>query len=115
MGIFSALFKKDYTDISNDELKDMIASKKAYQYVDVRTKQEYKNKRIKAFNKNIDYYKFIRNHSMLERISKDKPVVLMCQTGSRSRGTAALLANMGYTEIYNLKRGMVGWRGPVTK
>ena len=115
MGLLDMLFGKHYTNLTNEELKEMLKEKGKYQFVDVRTKQEYKHKRIKAFDKNIDFYKFSRNKSMLDRISKDKPVVIICETGSRSRGTCNMLSSLGHTEIYNVRRGMMGWRGPITK
>lgn len=115
MGLLDLIFGTNRTDLNNDELKELIKDKDNYTFLDVRTKQEYKHKRIKAFNKNIDFYKFSRNQSMLDRISKDKPVIVMCETGSRSRGTCNILHNRGYKEIYNLKKGMNGWRGPITK
>ena len=115
MSLFNMIFGKNYTDINSEQLKEMLKEKDKYQFVDVRTKQEYKHKRVKGFNKNIDYYKFARNHSMLERLSKDKPVVVMCQTGSRSAGACNLLTKLGHTEVYNFRRGIMAWNGPTTK
>lgn len=115
MGLLSLLFGQDYTNLTNDELREMLKEKSKYQFLDVRTKPEFKHRRIKEFDKNIDYYKFARNVSMLERISKDKPVVVICETGSRSRGACALLSNQGHTEVYNVRHGVKGWNGPTTK
>lgn len=115
MGLLDLLFAKNHVDLTNDELRELMKEKENYQFVDVRTKQEYKHKRIKEFNKNVDYYKFGRNPEMLTRISKDKPVVVMCQTGSRSSATCNMLHKMGYEKIYNLRRGINGWNGPTTK
>ena len=70
MGLFDILFGKEYKDVDNNELREMLLQKSEYTFVDVRTKQEYKNKRIKGFEKNIDFYKFSKNTSMLDRISK---------------------------------------------
>ena len=115
MGLFNFLMGKEYTDIDSATLREMLLEKDKYQFVDVRTKQEYKHGHIKGFNKNIDYYKFVRNQSMLDRISKDKPVVVMCQTGSRSAGTAHLLTKRGYKDVYNYRKGIRIWDGALTK
>jgi rhodanese-related sulfurtransferase len=115
MGLLDALFAKNYTNLTNDELKTILKQKEDYQFVDVRTKQEFKHKRIKGFDKNIDFYKFSRNLSMLERIKKDKPVVLVCETGSRSRSTCNILHKLGYTDIYNVRGGVSSWNGVITK
>ncbi len=114
MGILSMIFSKDYKDITSEELRVMMKEKNKYQFLDVRTKQEYKSGHAFGFNKNIDYYKFSRNHSMLERIDLDKPVVVMCQTGARSNGTCRMLSKMGCKEVYNFKRGIRNYHGTIT-
>ena len=115
MGILSLLFGKDYKDITTEELMAMMKEKNKYQFLDVRTKQEYKNGHALGFNKNIDFYKFSRNYSMLERIDLNKPVVVMCQTGARSNGACRMLLKMGHKEVYNFKRGIRNYRGAITK
>ena len=115
MGLFNLLFKKEYTDVTTEELKEMLKEKDKYQFVDVRTKQEYKHGHVKGFNKNIDYYKFLRNQTMLDRIDHEKPVVIMCQTGSRSAGACHMLAKRGHKEVYNFRKGIRIWNGTITK
>ena len=115
MGLLSILFGKDYKDITSEELKIMMKEKYKYQFLDVRTKQEYKSGHAFGFDKNIDYYKFSRNHSMLERIDLNKPIVVMCQTGSRSNGACRILSKMGHKEVYNFKRGIRNYQGTITK
>lgn len=39
----------------------------------------------------------------------DKPVVIYCLKGSRGALTAEALTDLGYTNIYNLKGGLLGW------
>lgn len=115
MGLLNLLFGQNYTNLTNSELKEMLKEKSNYQFLDVRTKAEFKHRRIKGFDKNIDFYKFSRNTSMLERVSKEKPVVVICETGSRSRSACALLSNQGHTELYNVRHGISGWNGPTIK
>ncbi|MEZ4297084.1 MAG: rhodanese-like domain-containing protein [Polyangiaceae bacterium] len=38
----------------------------------------------------------------LDRIPKDKPVILYCASGMRSSAAAATLKGKGYTEVFNL-------------
>jgi len=115
MSFLDLLFGKEYTDIDSEKLKEFLNEKEKYQFVDVRTKAEFKHRRIKGFNKNIDYYKFAKNISMLDRISKDKPVVVICETGARSNGTCNMLIKLGYKDVYNFRRGMSAWNGPTIK
>lgn len=45
----------------------------------------------------------------IDDIPKDKPVVLICRSGGRSARAANVLFEAGYTNIYNLKGGMILW------
>ena len=41
---------------------------------------------------------------------KDKPVIVACATGNRSRSAIALLRRHGFTQLYNLAGGIAAWR-----
>jgi rhodanese-related sulfurtransferase len=43
------------------------------------------------------------------RLKKDVPVVVLCATGSRSKGAAEQLRSMGY-QATSLSGGLVAWR-----
>jgi rhodanese-related sulfurtransferase len=43
----------------------------------------------------------------------DRPILLVCQHGPRSRVAAAMLARAGCTQLYELRGGMSRWKGPV--
>ena len=43
-------------------------------------------------------------------IPKDRPLLLYCATGGRSYAAMQLLAQNGYTEIYNLQGGISAWK-----
>jgi len=45
----------------------------------------------------------------LERF-KDKPVIVACATGNRSRSAIAILRRHGFTQLYNLAGGIAAWR-----
>jgi hydroxyacylglutathione hydrolase len=45
----------------------------------------------------------------LNDVPNDKPVVLVCATGSRSMVGAEVLLESGYMEVYNLIDGTQGW------
>ena len=42
----------------------------------------------------------------------DQPVLVCCEHAVRSRVTARVLAQAGFTAVYELADGMAGWRGP---
>lgn len=45
-----------------------------------------------------------------EQIAKDKPVIVQCRSGKRSAAAIAQLEQQfGFTNLYNLKGGMLAW------
>lgn len=50
--------------------------------------------------------------------SKEQSLILVCQSGSRSRGAAAIAKKLGYAKAESLSGGLGAWRGanlPVSK
>ena len=45
----------------------------------------------------------------LEEIPKDRTVVFVCRSGSRSARAAAMALEMGWKNVFNLKGGMILW------
>ncbi len=43
-------------------------------------------------------------------LKKDKPVLLVCATGTSAGRTAALLRSQGYGDVYVLGGGLAAWR-----
>lgn len=43
-------------------------------------------------------------------LKKDKPVLLVCATGTSAGRTAALLRSQGYADVYVLGGGLAAWR-----
>ncbi len=96
-------------DVSNAELKALVA--KGARLVDVRTPAEYEGGHIAgAVNVPVDTV-------AQASASWDKalPVVVYCQTGSRSLNAAGYLTGQGFSHVYNLPQGMAGWDGAVVR
>ena len=49
---------------------------------------------------------------VVEKLPSDKNamVVLYCRSGRMSRETTEALVALGYTNVWNLDRGMIGWK-----
>ena len=101
---------KGYTDISNEELVEMLDSDIDYLFIDVRTNEEFQTGYISGFV-NADLYKFEDNHSLLDIFDTSRPVVIMCNSGNRSVTASKIFLEIGFTEVYNLKDGIQGWDG----
>lgn len=93
--------------ITTADLRGLLKDKNNYQFVDVRTPGEFKSNKIKGFiNIPVDQI-----HSQLEKLSQDKAVVVICQSGSRSSRAAKVLIKSGYKNVINVRGGMSTWRG----
>ncbi|MFZ5639411.1 MAG: rhodanese-like domain-containing protein [Bacillota bacterium] len=46
---------------------------------------------------------------------RDKKVVIVCASGSRSPQVAEYLVQLGYPEVYNLSDGLMVWTGELVK
>ncbi len=75
--------------------------------VDVREPHEYVKGHIKDAI-NIPLGKFDEQLSTLEPY-KDKDILIVCQTGTRSAPACKSLIKAGFTKVYNLTGGMQSW------
>ena len=80
---------------------------KGVQLVDVRTPEEYSSGHIEgADNVNVLEKDF---KGKMEKYSKDTPVYIYCRSGGRSGRAAKQLIADGFTEVYDLKGGILNW------
>jgi rhodanese-related sulfurtransferase len=77
--------------------------------IDVRTEGEYKEGHIENGKLvDISSSEFSSNISSLN-LDKSKAVYVYCRSGNRSKKAMSILKEMGFTEIYELDRGVLGW------
>ena len=89
---------KGVKQITTKELQPLF-EQPDYVFVDVRTANEYKESHIPQFiNRPIGTY--------LGDLPKDKPIVVICQSGIRSGKACKQLVKLGYTDVTNVRRGM---------
>ncbi len=92
-------------EITVQELKKLIDTKADFQLIDVREEYEYDEANIKA--ELIPMGDVMDN---VEKISKDKQVVIHCRSGKRSASVIqALETQHGFTNLYNLKGGILAY------
>jgi rhodanese-related sulfurtransferase len=91
-------------EISVLELKDKKDKGEDFQLVDVREDFEYEMS-------NLDGLSIPLGGILIEadKIDKNKPVVVMCRSGKRSAAAIMQLEQRGYTNLYNLKGGILAW------
>jgi rhodanese-related sulfurtransferase len=121
---FSALFAQQ-PNFGNAMLyKEDINSQQAYEkqqngaiLIDVRTKREFEFLHPKdALNIPVFYEKFgqrVFNENFIEQVryalngNLDKEVILICRTGSRTKFASNLLANEGFSNVFNIQQGFI--------
>ena len=92
-------------DISVDEALRLWQNKEAI-IIDVRTPGEYRDGHIPGVvNIPLDELE-----KRIGEIPKDKKVVLICRTGSRSAQGTRLLRSKGFNNVYNSTGGMSTWK-----
>ncbi len=95
----------EYKDISTKELSEMIKNK---DFTLVNVHIPYIGD-IEGTDVSIPFNEIANN---LDKLPKDKNVkiVLYCQSGNMSAIAADTLAQLGYTNVYNMKGGMIQWQ-----
>lgn len=87
------------------ELKKMIDSQEDFQLIDVREENEFD-----ICNINGQLIPMAEIPDNLDKISKEKPVVIHCRSGKRSANVIDYLeSNFNYTNLYNLTGGILAW------
>jgi len=95
---------KGVRQISVVELKSNLHDKNK-QYIDVRTPGEFRNNNIRGF-KNIPLHQLPQK---LNELSKEKEVIVICQSGLRSNKASKILKKHGFKQVTNVKGGMSAW------
>jgi rhodanese-related sulfurtransferase len=95
--------------ISVQELKELKDSNADFQLIDVREPGEFD-----AANLCGELIPLQTVPANVEKISKDKKVIVHCRSGKRSANAIAYLEqNHGYTNLYNLEGGIIAWRDEI--
>lgn len=105
LSITAAAVAADYRNITARDAKAILDKNKNVLFLDVRTPQETAQGYIpKALLLPINE---IERRS--GEIPKNRPIIVYCAVGSRSRSVAQFLARQGYGEVYNMTDGFFGW------
>jgi len=78
------------------------------QLFDVRTPEEYDLGHIKGAV-NIDFKNEEIFYRSFEKLDKSKPVYLYCRSGNRSKKSADILIELGFSKVYDLNGGFIEW------
>ena len=83
-------------------------SAKGFVLIDVRTSEEHAAGFIPGTDLNIEYRQLKTRHREIGAKPTDH-IVVYCQSGFRSNIAAEALADLGYTNVYNVRGSMNAW------
>jgi len=110
----SAKTQTEVKNISAKQAKELIDKEKDVFILDVRTQEEYNEAHIKGANL-IPIQELEAN---INKIPKDKKVIVHCAKGKRSAKACEILKDKGLKELYNVEGGINQWKSeghPVEK
>jgi sulfur-carrier protein adenylyltransferase/sulfurtransferase len=91
--------------ITVKQLKEMIDNHEPFQLIDVREDYEYDIANIEG-----ELIPLGQIPDFIDKISRDKKVVVHCRSGVRSaRAIDFLEENHGFDNLYNLEGGILAW------
>lgn len=103
-GIVPEQKQEGLKEITVQELKQKFDNKEDFQLIDVREQHEYDF--VNLGGELIPLNTVLDN---VEKFSRDKPVVVHCKGGVRSAKAIQALEEKGFTNLYNLKGGIVAY------
>ena len=102
--------KTKYTQISQEEAREMMAEDNGHIIVDVRTQEEFDAGHIPGAicipNESID------SEQPEELPELDQIILVYCRSGRRSKEASQKLADIGYSNVYEFG-GIIDWTGDV--
>ena len=91
----------DFSEISGAELRRWQQEQRDFQLIDVREPHEHA-----AANLGGTLMPLGQLEQLVAQIATDRPVVVYCQSGARSRRAVRTLEQKGFSNVYSLKKGM---------
>ena len=81
------------------------STKKDVRLIDVRSESEFAQGMIPRGEKMPLHILPVR----VNEIEQDTEIVFYCRSGARSAQACAYMASLGFSKVYNLRRGILGW------
>jgi hydroxyacylglutathione hydrolase len=96
-------------DIEPKDLMQILNQNKQIKLIDVRMDEEFTNSDLGHIpnSRLLRLDKLVRH---VDQFEKDENLVFICRSGGRSARAAALFAERGFRNVFNLKGGMLYWR-----
>lgn len=95
-------------EVTVQELKAKMDANEDFQLIDVRERNEYDYCNIGG--ELLPMGEIMLN---LDKVAKDKEVIVHCKSGGRSGSIVSALMSRGYTNVANLKGGILAWSAEI--
>ncbi|WP_196000294.1 rhodanese-like domain-containing protein [Clostridium sp. 1001271B_151109_B4] len=100
-----------FRSINSNEAKNLIETCNELVIIDVRRFSEYKSEKIpNAVNIPVEELEW-EIEELKENI--DKPILVYCKAGHKSALACQMLEEEGFSKIYNLGQGILGYDGKI--
>lgn len=99
-------YRTTMKEITVEELKAMQERGESFQLIDVREPHEYEEANLGATLIPLGEVK-----DQVDKIDRDKPVVVHCRSGKRSAQAIQYLEQQGFDNLHNLAGGILAYQG----
>lgn len=101
-------------DVAPERAQKLVASNDNLVVVDVREPSEYCDERGHIPGAlNYPYTSGVLE-TRYQELPKDRPILVVCRSGRRSKLAAELLRSKGFSKVYDMTGGMNAWQGDTT-
>lgn len=105
---FKMMQNSCFENITNETFKAKMQDSKQVIILDVRTIEEFQKGNITgAQNIDVNQQSF---KTAIKQLDKDKIYLVYCRSGMRSLKASHILCEAGFTKVYNLSNGYLGWK-----
>jgi len=95
-----------FKNIDNKEFEELM-NKENTILLDIRSIEEYEYEHIGGAK--LIEYDDIDFEELIDSLDRDKTYLLYCRSGRRSFNTMILMEEYNFSEVYNLKDGILSW------
>ena len=97
----------DIQNLSVDEFEKQIVALNGEQLINVCYPREFAKHHIEG-SQNINF-RSPDFREQIDKLDRNKPILIYCAHGVRSKLTANMCQKMGFKTIYDLDKGLAGW------
>ncbi len=94
-------------DVDPHQAAQVLEDRKDVLVLDIRTPREWQAGMIPGAIGINRYDREFQN--LIDALPRDRPLLLYCRTGSRSRGVLQMLVQKGFNQIFHLESGIHAW------